>query len=201
MAQTNGYLVDAPEGALLVDAPEGICDWLRSEGVRVGTLLLTHTHYDHVLDASKLRKEHECEVIACQAPTPDTTLAAFMAEMGMPSVIEPFEVDAELGEDARELTRLGLTMGVRHVPGHSPDSLCYVVDNGGEGATTVVFGGDVLFQGSIGRTDFPHGNHDLLIRGIREKLFALDDAAVVYPGHGPVTTIGEERRSNPYVGD
>ena len=62
----------------------------------------------------------------------------------------------------------------------------------------MVFGGDVLFRGGIGRTDFPHGDHDLLIEGIRAKLFALDDAATVYPGHGPPTTVGEEKAHNPF---
>ena len=81
---------------------------------------------------------------------------------------------------------------VRHAPGHSPGSVCFV----GPG---FVIGGDVLFQGSIGRTDLPGGDHDRLIRSIREQVLTLPDDTVVYSGHGPVTTVGEERASNPFL--
>jgi glyoxylase-like metal-dependent hydrolase (beta-lactamase superfamily II) len=87
-----------------------------------------------------------------------------------------------------------------HVPGHSPDSLCFLFQAvGAEEAGGVLFGGDVLFQGSVGRTDFPHGDGPMLIRGIQQKLFGLPDGTVVLPGHGPATTIGVEKVSNPYA--
>lgn len=192
-AQTNGYLFDAPGGAVLVDAPEGIAGWLRAEGVGVRALLLTHGHYDHVIDAARVREEHGSEVIAHQAVTGDLTLASLMAEFGMPVEIRPFPVDRELG-GAREFSCLGLGIGVRHVPGHSPDSICYVVaDPDDERAVANVFGGDVLFRGGIGRTDFPNGDHELLIAGIRRELLSLDDATRIFPGHGPATTVGAER--------
>src|SRR5436190_1742020 len=81
------------------------------------------------------------------------------------------------------------------VPGHCPGSLCFF-----DKKERILFGGDVLFAGSIGRTDLPFGDHDLLLRGIREKLWPLGDDVKVLPGHGPATTIGIERRSNPFVG-
>jgi glyoxylase-like metal-dependent hydrolase (beta-lactamase superfamily II) len=81
-----------------------------------------------------------------------------------------------------------------HVPGHSPGGICLLSDKH-------LFVGDVLFAGSIGRTDLPGGDFDALVSGVRERLFCLPDETIVYPGHGPNTTIGQERRMNPFVGD
>jgi glyoxylase-like metal-dependent hydrolase (beta-lactamase superfamily II) len=89
----------------------------------------------------------------------------------------------------------GISMEVREIPGHSPGHVVYIV----AGNPTIVFGGDVLFQGSIGRTDFPGGNFLLLAKGIRTKLYTLPDDTVVYSGHGEPTTIGQEKRTNPFV--
>src|SRR5262249_37088311 len=100
----------------------------------------------------------------------------------------------------REGDRLNLAdidLEVLEIPGHSPGHVVFVHRS----QPWRVFGGDVLFRGSIGRTDIPNGDSALLIRGIREKLFALAPDTLVYPGHGPTTTIGREKRSNPYAGD
>jgi glyoxylase-like metal-dependent hydrolase (beta-lactamase superfamily II) len=86
----------------------------------------------------------------------------------------------------------GVELEVRHTPGHSPGHVCFV----GAG---VVLGGDALFEGSIGRTDLPGGDYDTLIGSIRRELLTLPDATVVHPGHGPATTIGRERRTNPFL--
>ena len=94
------------------------------------------------------------------------------------------------------LSAAGMAFEVYEIPGHSPGHVVYVVR---EGPATVVLGGDVLFRGSIGRTDFPGGSLALLLSGIREKLWPLPGATVVYPGHGPVTTVGHERRTNPFL--
>jgi hydroxyacylglutathione hydrolase len=90
----------------------------------------------------------------------------------------------------------GLRLEVLEIPGHSPGHVVFVY----RATPTLVLGGDVLFRGSIGRSDFPGGSLDALLAGIRAKLFTLPPDTVVYPGHGPVTTVGHERRSNPYVG-
>jgi glyoxylase-like metal-dependent hydrolase (beta-lactamase superfamily II) len=88
----------------------------------------------------------------------------------------------------------GVTWRLHHVPGHSPDSVCYHWAD-----KNLLFGGDVLFSCSIGRTDFPGGSHALLVQGIQEKLLTLPDETLVYPGHGPHTSIGVERVDNPYL--
>jgi glyoxylase-like metal-dependent hydrolase (beta-lactamase superfamily II) len=99
--------------------------------------------------------------------------------------------------DGERIEVAGLVFDVREVPGHSPGSVVYICS---EFDPPIVFGGDVLFAGSIGRTDLG-GNLHQLLDGIRRKLLVLPDATVVYPGHGPATTIGEEKRSNPFVGE
>jgi glyoxylase-like metal-dependent hydrolase (beta-lactamase superfamily II) len=113
--------------------------------------------------------------------------------MGIPCQIDPYTVDHRFeGLDSIDLG--GLALDLFHVPGHSPDSVCFRL----RGAPLLV-GGDVLFAGSIGRTDFPNGDLDLLLAGIREKLWPLPDETQVLPGHGPTTTIGREKATNPYL--
>ncbi len=196
-AQTNGYLVFSPEGeAVVIDAPEGMGDWLEEAAVTPDVLLLTHAHFDHVVDAARIQERFSCPIRSHSDPHPDLTLETWYGEQGLR--VEPYRVDERVAADSR-ITVGGLAFTCLHVPGHSPDSLCFVPEPAGERDIPVVFGGDVLFRGSIGRTDFPNGDHEALLRGIRAKLFALPDRTVVYPGHGPATTIGEEKDGNPYL--
>ncbi|HQR43979.1 MAG TPA: MBL fold metallo-hydrolase, partial [Gemmatales bacterium] len=95
-----------------------------------------------------------------------------------------------------ELTRAGMHWEVRDLPGHAPGHMVFIVQSANQ---LIVFGGDTLFQGGIGRTDFPGGSLEQLLHGIRNKLFTLPDDTIVLPGHGDATTVGEEKRSNPYV--
>ena len=186
-AVTNGFLLEAPEGMILVDAPEGISEWLDSEGVEVTDLLLTHLHFDHVLDAAKVG-ERGVRLYSYAPLSKDLSLEDLFGEIfGGAYAVDPFETD-ELLEGVGTLEVAGLELELLHVPGHSPDSVCFYSREHGQ-----LFGGDVLMQAGYGRTDFPHGDSALLFHGIREKLFALDDSVVVYPGHGENTTIGEEK--------
>jgi glyoxylase-like metal-dependent hydrolase (beta-lactamase superfamily II) len=115
------------------------------------------------------------------------------AQFGLPYACDPADV---LLDDGQTYAAAGIEFETRAIPGHSAGHVVFVV----AGATPqVVFGGDVLFSGSIGRTDFPGGSFQTLADGIRGKLYVLPDDTVVYPGHGPATTIGEEKRSNPFV--
>lgn len=192
--QTNGYLVRMDGHAWLFDAPEGITDWLGEIGVRPDGLILTHQHHDHILDVGRLQETHACPVYAYAEPSEELTLSKRLEQMmGMPCPIDPYTVD-HLFAGKAVLEVAGLTMDLLHIPGHSPDSVCFRLH--GE---PVVIGGDVLFAGSIGRTDFPNGNHEQLLSGIREKLWPLPDETHVLPGHGPATTIGEEKASNPFL--
>lgn len=191
---TNGYHMESAHGGVAVDAPEGFAAWLRQGGKKVSLLLLTHQHFDHVMDAALIQREFGARVCAFAPFSRSLTLADLM-EMatGVPLKVEPFTVD-EILEGKGEVEAAGVTWRISHIPGHSADSITFY--NPG---TNLVFGGDVLFQGSIGRTDFPGGDGELLIRGIREKLMVLPDNVRVLPGHGDATTIGIEREENPYL--
>ncbi len=191
--ETNCYLLHAPEGPILFDAPDGACDWLVSRGISPKLLLLTHGHFDHVPDLAKIKRRFGCQ-LGCHADTvPMISDPEFFRSAGFQLEIEPAEADFTISEtDGRDF--LGATMDVLEVPGHCPGSLCFLVAD-----DKLLVGGDVLFAGGVGRWDLPGGDGDLLFRGIREKLYPLGDDVTVLPGHGPTTTIGAERATNPFV--
>lgn len=195
MASTNSYLVRTESGTFLVDAPEGVATWLKREKVKVDALLLTHQHYDHIEDAAAVCSDHGARLYAWFAYDLELTLAPLLEMMGMSVQIAPYHVD-ELLEGKKELDVCGVHFSLQHIPGHSLDSVAFIANE-----EKTVFGGDVLFAGSIGRTDFPGGSTDLLLTGIREKLFVLPDDFNVLPGHGPATTLGREKYTNPYLHD
>jgi hydroxyacylglutathione hydrolase len=185
--------------AALVD-PGGDVDLLLAEvekaGVKLDKLLLTHAHVDHVGGALELAQRLNLPIHGPQEEDafwldrlPD------QARMyGFPPT-QAFRPDHWLRDgDTVELGKL--RFDVIHCPGHTPGHVVFF-----EPESRHAFVGDVLFQGSIGRTDFPKGDHRALIRAIREKLFPLGDDIVFVPGHGPMSTFGRERRGNPYVGD
>lgn len=195
IAQTNGYLFTLPGGTVLVDAPEGVAAWLKKRGVKVDALLLTHQHFDHVLDAAAVRSDHGCTVHAWAPLSKDLTLEVlFGAVTGSSYSVPEFTVDEVLAGQS-ETRVAGERWELFHVPGHSPDSLCFYLP--GE---KLLFGGDVLFLDGVGRTDFPGGSFEQLAVGIETKLWPLPEDTNVYPGHGPATSIGRERVRNPYVG-
>ena len=181
--QTNGYLIETPDGNLLIDAPEGVTDWIASRGVRVDDVLLTHQHYDHVTDAAKMK----------QTGAKDLTLESVARGWGMPISVTPYQIDSRF-EMEKPLKLAGLEISLAHIPGHATDSVTFQLADHG-----VVFSGDTLFAGSIGRTDLPGGSTTQLLDGIAHHLMTLPPQTKVYPGHGPATTIGEESMSNPYL--
>ncbi|MDB6005071.1 MAG: hypothetical protein JWR15_2058 [Prosthecobacter sp.] len=194
IAATNGHLLTLPGGTVLVDAPDGVAAWIKQQKVHVDALFLTHQHFDHVLDAAAIKAEHGCRVYSFAAYSTDLTLEIlYGAVTGSPFSVPPFAVD-EILEGKSQIEALGETWQLYHVPGHSPDSLCFHL-----AGQNLLFGGDVLFLDGVGRTDFPNGSTQQLLSGIVEKLFVLPDATRVLPGHGDDTTIGRERMENPFL--
>ncbi len=191
--ETNCYLLHAPGGEILFDAPDGACDWVESLGLAPKLLLLTHGHFDHVPDAAKIKRRFGCEIGCHPQTAPMIADRNFFRSHGFGLEIEPVQPDFLIeATPSREF--LSLVLEVFEVPGHSPGSLCFLSREHG-----LLIGGDVLFAGGVGRWDLPGGDGDLLFRGIKTKLFPLGDEITVLPGHGPTTTIGEERRTNPFV--
>jgi hydroxyacylglutathione hydrolase len=191
--ETNCYLLEAPERWILFDAPEGACDWLESRNVDLKLLLLTHGHIDHVQDVARIKRRFRCPIGCHPVTAPMISDRDFFRSFGFELEIEPVEPDF-LIEETSARNFLGLEMQVLEVPGHCPGSLCFFSRK-----EQLLVGGDVLFAGSIGRGDLPGGDIDLLIDGIRGKLFPLGDDVTVLPGHGPPTKIGSERRTNPFL--
>jgi len=190
--QTNGYLVETSNGNLLIDAPEGIAEWIHKKGVRVDDVLLTHQHYDHVLDAAELGLMG-ARLHAFADYSQELTLESAARAWGMPISVEPYGIDSLL--DLTQPLRLaGLEISMAHVPGHATDSVTFYVPTEG-----VVFSGDTVFAGSIGRTDLPGGSTQQLLTGIARHLLTLPPETRVLSGHGPATTIGREAASNPYL--
>lgn len=192
--ETNAFLIALREGYALIDAPEGALHWLTAGGHQVDLLLLTHSHFDHVVDAAAIKEHFSCPcAYHPDCAQMDREVEQFRA-YGLNLSLRPVKADILLPGDEENRVFLGEDFRVLHVPGHHPGSLCFLWKEHG-----LLFGGDVLFHGGIGRWDFPGGDLELLTRGIRTKLYPLDAATTVYPGHGPPTTIGKERESNPFV--
>jgi hydroxyacylglutathione hydrolase len=192
----NCYLVADPDSgdAALVDPGEDAALFLarlRREGWTPRAVWLTHAHVDHVAGVAAIRAATGAPVWLHPADRPLYDRAAQQARALGLAIESPPAPDAAF-EEGRAVRLGGLSFDVLHTPGHSPGS----VSLAGYG---VVFVGDVLFAGSVGRTDLPGGDPDALLASIREKLYALPDSTVVYAGHGPATTIGAEKRSNPFA--
>jgi glyoxylase-like metal-dependent hydrolase (beta-lactamase superfamily II) len=194
----NVYLISDPatRETAVVDVgfePERILERLARERLRVRWLLATHAHYDHVAAMLPVQRAVGGEFALHAEDRPLLAAIAMQGSMfGLPPVDVP-EVALELAGGM--LLPLGeQTLEVLHTPGHSPGHVTFR-----HGDT--VWSGDVLFAGSVGRTDLPGCSWEALERSIKEVLFPLGDAVRVLPGHGPATTIGVERRSNPFVGE
>ncbi|MBN2021873.1 MAG: MBL fold metallo-hydrolase [Pirellulales bacterium] len=177
--------------------PEKIIDHLDAQDIRPAAILLTHGHCDHIAGIAALKERWgDCPVVVGRQDADKLTDAAknLSADFGLPLCFAPADATVEEGD---VYSAAGIGWRVRHVPGHSAGHVVYLWD---EPRPMIVMVGDVIFAGGIGRTDFADGDFDLLIRGIREKLFTLPDDAILWPGHGPATTVGREKRTNPFVG-
>lgn len=195
----NCYVVgDAESREAVVIDPGGdadeLAEFLAGSNLTVTEIVATHAHFDHIIAAEHLRRLTGAPF---RLHDRDRPLLDWMQESGRLFLgIElppPPDVDRAAPEGDR-VSAGAVSLEVLHTPGHSPGSISLVHES-------ALFSGDTLFAGSIGRTDLPGGDGDALVGAVRHKLFALEDDLRVYPGHGPATTIGEERRSNPFVGD
>lgn len=198
--QSNCHIVACSETreALIVDAgDEGarILAKVAAMGVKVLAVLNTHAHLDHVAGLFDVVESLRVPVWmhADEIPIYD----AVEQQAAMFGLVPPRRVDIDRYVEAGEQIRVGnLTGGILLTPGHSPGSVC--LGFWGEEPPHLI-AGDVLFMGSIGRTDLPGGDHDTLIQTLRDQFVPMPPDTVVYPGHGPNTTIGAEKQSNPFV--
>lgn len=196
--QVNCYIVGcaATRKALVVDPgeeAERIHALVRTAGLEVQTIVNTHGHFDHVGGNRLLLEATGAELLIHVADAPFLPrVREHAAIYGLQVAASPPPTRTLVGGEVLSLGALAVQ--VIHTPGHTPGGICLLVNNH-------LFAGDTLFADSVGRTDLPGGSHEDLVASIREKLFVLPAETVVHPGHGPDTTIGREKRLNPFVGD
>ncbi len=221
---TNCYVVAPAEGeeCVVVDPGIGVLDELASvlsaHRLRPAAVLLTHGHLDHVYSVTPVCGAHGVPALvhpddryrlANPLDTMDPSLVAMLEQQfgRKASWVEPSDVRLVAGDERLDVAGLALT--VRHAPGHTEGSVLFTVDDvpdslrgdpGDPGRpTSTALAGDVLFAGSIGRTDLPGGSHAAMLRSLRDVVLPLPDDMLVLPGHGPATTIARERATNPYL--
>ncbi len=196
---TNAIALIAParKECVIIDAPADAYAWAQQvaqqHGCQIVALVLTHGHWDHILDAHRFAEAgiptygHQADAALFEAP-------ARMASFAIPGLeMLPVPIDHWVaGGDSLEL--LGTKMEIRHVPGHCPGNVLVYIES--EQAAIV---GDVIFAGSVGRYDLPGGDLQVLEQSIKSQVYTLPDATTIYPGHGPTTTVAQEKRSNPFV--
>ncbi|MCK5028181.1 MAG: MBL fold metallo-hydrolase [Bacteroidales bacterium] len=198
--QENTFLLhDETKECVIIDAGcneahefEKIDAYIEENELKLKAIINTHCHIDHIMGNSYLVNKYKVPSIAHKDDMPLLERSNDMALAFGFDVQEP-PVPNKFVEEGDEIKFGKTTLQILHVPGHSPGSI--VLYNEHEKFIIV---GDVLFAGSIGRTDLPGGDHDALLTGIKEKIFSLNDDIVVYPGHGERTTIGHEKSTNPY---
>lgn len=198
--ETNCYVLRDGQSAkdcLLVDPGLGadeLMSFLREDELNPVAVVLTHGHIDHIAGIAALRQDypdikvliHELDAHMLTEP------AANLSGMtGTPFTAQPADIRLQ---DAALIEQAGVKLQVIHTPGHTPGGIClYAKDH------AVVFTDDTLFEESIGRTDFPGGSSSQLLKSIRERLYVLPEETIVYPGHGPATTITHEKERNPFL--
>jgi glyoxylase-like metal-dependent hydrolase (beta-lactamase superfamily II) len=195
--ETNCYVVYRPSGECwIVDAgyePGALLECVRERELRPQALVLTHTHADHIAGVDEVREALRIPVWVHEAEGPWLTdpVKNLSAAVGMPVTARPAE---RLLRDGETLDLAGAAWRVLHTPGHSPGGISLY-----QPESKVVLAGDALFSGSVGRTDFPGSDPRTLAQSIQLRLYTLPDDTTVYPGHGPKTSIGVEKKTNPFV--
>lgn len=198
--QTNSFCVTAEDSAkdcLIVDtglSPQPLIDHLQNGELNPVVVIYTHGHLDHTFGVKALRENWPNIKVAIHKDDADMLTDAsknLSAAMGMPLEFSPADI---ILNDGDQVDFAGVKFKVIHTPGHTPGGISLYSES-----EKLLFAGDTLFATSIGRTDFPGGNHDLLITSIRTKLLVLPDETKVYTGHGPETTIGQEKKFNPFI--
>lgn len=195
---TNGYLVsDETNEAAIIDAPlestHIFMKHIRNKHLKVTAIFLTHSHWDHTADAPELRRQTGAQIYLHSDDKYRVLEPNKFTIFRLPFNLEEFTPDVELFGN-EEIKVGNMLFKAIHTPGHTEGGVSYSVEN-----QNVIFSGDTIFDGSIGRCDLPGGSLDTLLSSIHQKLLVYSDDTVIYPGHGDFTTIRNEKDNNPYL--
>lgn len=199
----NGYVVacERTRAAVFIDPGDEVDQllaFIAREGLTVTDILLTHAHVDHVSGVARAKRRLNAPIHLHKDDLPLYENAAMQGAMFGLRVEPPPPVDRFYAGQG-PIAFGDYVVAVHHTPGHAPGGVCLAISKAGAAGAPALFVGDTLFAGSIGRTDLPGGDYNVLLEAITGVLFAFPDESVVYSGHGPETTIGRERRTNPFV--
>lgn len=194
---TNCYLAinEETRQAVVIDpaaCPSYLMGHIKSEGLEIEAILLTHGHFDHIMGLDGFLQEFHVPVYVHKDDEQLMTDPE-LNQSGVYTSGYTFGMGTYI-QDGQAIQAAGFEFKVLHTPGHTPGGVCYYAE-----AEKILFSGDTLFQSSVGRTDFPLGSMSDLVRGIKEKLMVLPDEVLVYPGHMGETTIGYEKSNNPFL--
>ncbi|MBN42064.1 MAG: MBL fold hydrolase [Alphaproteobacteria bacterium] len=195
--QTNCFAVTAGDACWVIDCgyePDVLIEYLAANDLKPKALLLTHCHSDHIAGIDQLLAHTGNIPIYAHAQEQEWNMNPMLNLSGLAGRPVTATAPTEMLDDGQTLTLGDSTWRVVHTPGHSPGSVCFIHDESNQAIV-----GDTLFAGSIGRHDFPTSNVDDLRNSIQKTIMSLPDDMMVYPGHGPSTTIGHERQTNPFV--
>ena len=200
---TNGFVLGCPrtKEGILVDPGDCVDELVaiaRRLDLRITRILLTHAHLDHVSGVAAAKRAFDVPVFLHKDDQFLYDAAAQQGAMFGLRVEQPPPLDRHYGASGEDLGFGDFSVEMHHTPGHCPGGVCLAIGPTGE-TRRELFVGDTLFAQSIGRTDLPGGDYETLLRSIKEVLFAFPDDTPVHPGHGPSTSVGEEKRSNPFL--
>ena len=201
--QTNVYFIinDVTKECVIADpadSPEVIIRLIKENGLIPAAIILTHGHYDHIAGIAGLLEglRDEAKLPVYAAETEKRLLKDVDLNHSLMSYGRGITVDADVFlKDGEEFEAAGIRFRCIHTPGHTEGSCCYIIED-----MKALISGDTLFEGSIGRTDLPTGSMSVMRQTLRDKIMPLADDITVYPGHGGITKIGDEKRWNPFLG-
>lgn len=200
LLQENCYIVgcEKSQRGVIIDPGDnarGILRQIQQLGLTIEKIINTHAHFDHVMAVNGIRAATGASFWLHEADLPVLHDVPERVRLWLDSEVDPIDDPDEFLTHGQEIIVGEEVLEVRFTPGHAPGHVVFI-----HHASEQIFGGDTLFQGSIGRFDLPMADGPTLIQSIREQLFSLPDSYSVHPGHGPSTTIGHERQYNPFVG-